>query len=234
MPAGTYTAGMCGRFTIAVTVGWEDRFRAKQKGLELRPRYNVAPSQQVPIVRDDPDEPGTRAIVPMRWGLVPSWAKEAKTGYSTINARAEGLTTSPAYRGPVRHRRCLVPATGFYEWKQEGSRRLPYYIDRKDHQLFAMAGLYDIWHGPETTLASFTIVTIPANEVVSPVHDRMPAVLSRENEDRWMQQDPLSGDELARILATRPTPELEAYRVSPRVNSPTTEGPDLIEPVPAA
>ncbi|RPJ52613.1 MAG: SOS response-associated peptidase, partial [Methanobacteriota archaeon] len=159
IPARSYTAHMCGRFTIAVTVGWEARFKAKRGvDLELRPRYNVAPSQQVPIIADDPEEPGSRSIVPMRWGLVPSWAKDTKTGYSMINARAEGLTSSPAYRGPVRHRRCLVPATGFYEWKQEGSRKLPFYIDRRDHQLFAMAGLYDIWHGADAALASFTIV----------------------------------------------------------------------------
>ncbi|MDI6719605.1 MAG: SOS response-associated peptidase [Methanomicrobiales archaeon] len=224
---------MCGRFAIAITVGIEDRFGAKRPPFEIRPRYNIAPSQDVPVVAGDPENPAEREIVPMRWGLIPSWSKDARAGYRMINARAETLADRPAFRSPLKRRRCLVPVTGFYEWKQAGSRKVPYYIDRKDHSLFAFAGLYDIWRdaGGEP-VKTFTIITTAANDLIAPIHDRMPVILSRENEDAWMRGGTLEPDELERLLAPYPSHELEAYPVSPAVNNPANEGPDLIARAP--
>ncbi len=225
---------MCGRFAIAITVGIEDRFGAKKPPYEIRPRYNIAPSQTVPVVAGDPEIPAEREIVPMRWGLIPSWSKDESAGYRMINARAETLRERPAFRAPLKHHRCLVPATGFYEWRPAGSRKVPYYVERRDHALFAFAGLYDIWRGAGgEPVKSFTIVTTAANDLIAPIHDRMPVVLPREGEDVWMRGGALDPEELAHLLAPRPTPELEAYPVSPAVNNPANEGPDLIARAPA-
>ncbi|MDD1653946.1 MAG: SOS response-associated peptidase [Methanomicrobiales archaeon] len=222
---------MCGRFTIAPLVDLFDRFHVAERVPLPLPRYNVAPSQEVPVVIR---EVGNR-IVMMRWGLVPSWTKDEKTAGKPINARAETLAERPTFRESLRSRRCLVPATGFYEWKKVGNARAPHHIRRKGGELFAFAGLYDRWRSASGgELRTFTIITTEPNRTVSPLHDRMPAILREEDEGRWLGAGPLDPAALASMLAPYPDGMLEAYRVSPRVNSPAADGPDLVAPVQGA
>jgi putative SOS response-associated peptidase YedK len=219
---------MCGRFTIAPLVDLFDRFHVDEQIPLPLPRYNVAPSQEVPVVIRN----GGNRVAVMQWGLVPSWTKDVQTARKPINARAETLSERPTFRGPLKHHRCLVPATGFYEWKKEGSTRVPYFIHMRDGALFAFAGLYDLWKDPaggETR--TFTIITTAPNRTLSPIHDRMPAILRVEDEGRWLQLGALDPAALAAILAPYPEGALEVYRVSPKVNSPAYDGPDLVAPV---
>jgi putative SOS response-associated peptidase YedK len=224
---------VCGRFTITLTVGLAERFGVKHTTLQLAPRYNIAPSQPVPVVttRDG----GERALVEMTWGLVPHWARDPSAVGHPINARAESLEDRPTFRDPFLRHRCLVPANGFYEWKKEGKSREPYYIHRKDDDLFAIAGLYDIWRGcGGEELRSFVIVTTEPNAVVSRYHDRMPAVLRPEDEGRWLSPGRLAPEAAREILSPYPDELLEAYHVSRRVNDPATEGSDLIRRAPGS
>jgi putative SOS response-associated peptidase YedK len=219
---------MCGRFAIAITVGFFDRFGVQDSGIPVFPRYNIAPTQEVPVVVSE----SPRRLVSMRWGLIPRWAKDPKIGSRMINARAETLQERPAFRDALASRRCLVPATGFYEWKKSGQRRVPYYVHMKGQRLCAFAGLYDRWQDPAgTEIASFTIVTTEPNAVVAPLHDRMPVILLPEYEERWVGGGVLPGPERERILAPLDPAHLEAYRVGAAVGNPNTESEDLIRPV---
>src|SRR5512138_124256 len=153
-----------------------------------RPRFNIAPTQDVPIIiRRSPNQ-----LVMMRWGLIPFWAKDEKIGSKLINARAESVAERPAFRTSMKDKRCLVPTTGFYEWKDTAKGKQPYLAKRKDETLFAMAGLYDRWkdHSGNEVL-SFTIITTAANDLMAEIHDRMPVVLSRGDEELWLTPGPL-------------------------------------------
>ena len=168
--------------------------------LDLAPRFNAAPTQTLPvIVRQSPNH-----LALMRWGLVPSWAKDASIGSRMINARVETVAEKPAYGRLLRRQRCLVPASGFYEWKREGRRRTPFYFHLRDDAPFAFAGLWDVWTNPEGRgeVHSYTIVTCPANAVVAPVHDRMPVMLEREAEETWLDPD-IDDPETLLPLSTR-------------------------------
>ena len=218
---------MCGRFTITVTIGLGERFGVTHCEIPDLPRYNIAPSQAVPVIFQD--ENGTRACVPMRWGLIPSWAKDPAAVRPAVNARAETLAERPSFRSPLARHRCLIPASGFYEWKKSGKVASPYYIHRKDDELFAFAGLYDLWRSPEGEMTrTCVIITTPPNPLVSCYHDRMPAILRLEDEDRWIDPLPPSPEEQREILVPYPEDLLEAYRVSTAVNNPGTEGKNLI------
>ncbi|MDD1674443.1 MAG: SOS response-associated peptidase [Methanomicrobiales archaeon] len=219
---------MCGRFAIAITVGFHDRFGVQDTGIPVFPRYNIAPTQEVPVIVSE----SPRRIVSMRWGLIPRWAKDPKIGSRMINARAETLEERPAFRDALASRRCLVPATGFFEWKKEGTRRIPYYIRLKGHPLFAFAGLYDRWWDPAgAEIASFTIITTCPNVAVAPLHDRMPAVLLREYEEPWVGKGVLP--EAVREMMFDPIDAhlMEAYPVSSMVSNPNIESEDIIRPV---
>ncbi|MDD1656263.1 MAG: SOS response-associated peptidase [Methanomicrobiales archaeon] len=219
---------MCGRFTIAPLVDLFERFHVTERVPLPLPRYNVAPSQEIPVVTRE----GSNRMEMMRWGLVPSWTKDLQAARKPINARAETLSERPTFRGPLKHHRCLVPSTGFYEWKKEGSIRVPYFVHLEGGALFAFAGIYDVWRDPaggETR--SFTIITTAPNRTLSSLHDRMPAILREEDEERWLQSRPLEPAAIAEILAPFPDGTLEVYRVSPKVNSPAYDGPDLVAPV---
>jgi len=218
---------MCGRFTITVTIGLGERFGVTHCEIPDLPRYNIAPSQAVPVIFQD--ENGTRACVPMRWGLIPSWAKDPAAVRPAVNARAETLAERPSFRSPLARHRCLIPASGFYEWKKSGKVASPYYIHRKDDEIFAFAGLYDLWKSPVGELIrSCVIITTPPNPLVSGYHDRMPAILMPEDEDRWIDPRPLSADERRELLAPYPDDLLEVYQVSTAVNKPDAEGAHLI------
>lgn len=173
---------MCGRYSLLCIDDLGRRFRVTNPAIGFRSHFNIAPSSEQPVVVNE----GGNALVPMRWGLILSWAKDPAIEHRLINARAETLLEKPAFRSLVKNRRCLVPASGFFEWRQEGGKPAPYYIHLRDAPLFAFAGLHDAWRGPDgTVIRSYTIITTLPNELVARVHDRMPAILLPEHEDRW-------------------------------------------------
>ena len=220
---------MCGRFSQSKSLGeYQQRFGFPDQPTAFRPRFNLAPGQEALVV--SAGEQGRRGAM-LRWGLVPAWARDERVGCKMINARAEGLAAKPAYRGPFRRTRCLVPAEGFYEWAPPAQGRQPYYLSRRDGEPLALAGLWDTWQGPEGgELRSFSIITTTANDLVSPIHERMPVMLWPQDEDRWLGRE-TSPQELAGLLKPYPAEEMTAWAVSPRVNTPGSEGPELVEPV---
>ena len=220
---------MCGRYSLVPTENIAARFDAQQEQLSLQPRYNVAPSQSLPVVvRNSPNR-----LVEMQWGLIPSWSKEPQAQFSTINARAETVTKSPVFRGPFKSRRCLVPASGFYEWQRTSNGKQPFCIRLKDDDLFAFAGLYDIWRDADgNELYSYTVITTTPNRLVAPIHNRMPVILRRDDEDAWLDNK-TEPTRLMSLLAAYPAEEMEAYPVSRALNNPANEGAELMQPVAA-
>lgn len=219
---------MCGRYVFYETLEAMKRFHADPPGTRVVPRYNAAPSQDLPIVlRNSPNH-----IECMRWGLIPSWAKDPKIGYKLINARAETVAEKPSFRHAFKSQRCLVPANGFYEWElgDDGKTKLPFYIRRKDQQLFGMAGLWEEWKdAQDKVIRSFTIITTTPNAVMRPIHDRMPVILRQADEAAWLDPDNHNVQQLQSFLNPS-TEQLEAIHVSKIVNSPEHEGAQLIEP----
>jgi putative SOS response-associated peptidase YedK len=204
---------MCGRFTLRTP----QNLLVEKFGREAKPRYNIAPTQQVFVLRG-----GQREVVEMRWGFTLS-----ATGQLMINARAETAASKPAFRDALRQRRCLVPADGFYEWKREGGRKQPYLIQMLDGGLFTFAGL---WQG-EPGQESFTILTTEANELLSPLHNRMPVIIETADQDRWL--DPRTAvDDVQALLRTYPSDKMKIHPVSSRVNSAAHDDPRCAEPRP--
>jgi putative SOS response-associated peptidase YedK len=204
------------------------RFSLEELLGEPQPRYNVAPTQTLPVVvRHSPNH-----LEMMRWGLIPSWAKDASIGSRMINARAETVAEKPAYRGPLRSQRCLVPASGFFEWKRDGARKTPYFIHLTDEPLFAFAGLYDIWHDSDgREVASYSVITTGPNDLMADIHNRMPVILDREDEEIWLDPDTSEPERLLPLLRPYPAREMEAYPVSQVVNSPMNDLPAILERV---
>lgn len=219
---------MCGRYSLICTDDLGNRFRIYQATLGCRSRFNVAPSQTMPVVVQHEHT----EMVMMEWGLVPHWAKDPKQAYRPINARAGTLAEKPMFRGLLKHHRCLIPASGFYEWRQDGSRKQPYYIRLKDVSLFAFAGLYDIWHDADgVAFPTYTIITTEANELVNPIHNRMPVILKPEDEARWLAPAPPASDEVQVLLKPYSAEAMDAYPISSRVNSPSEDDEQLIAPL---
>jgi len=224
---------MCGRFTLHSPADvLRRRFEIDLSGVETEPRYNICPSQDVLTVAIGRE--GEARAVAMRWGFIPFWSEQPSTKLSTINAKVETVEASRMYGNALRRRRCLVLADGFYEWQPgpEGSRRkTPYWIHRSDQAPFAFAGLYSVWRPRDSEgppLLSCTILTTPASPTIEPIHARMPIILRRENETRWIDrklEDP--GAALA-LLQGEPDAGLVTRVVSTEVNSPNSEGPELI------
>lgn len=211
---------MCGRYTHHYT--WQeihDLYDLTSPALNLQPRYNVAPTQTAPIVR--PTNNG-RELIMARWWLVPSWSKGPDSKFAMFNARSDRVTKSGAYRGPFKSQRCLVPASGWFEWKKEDGGKQPYYITLKEGEIVTFAGLWDHWEGEES-ITSFTIITTDANEDLKSVHNRMPVVLEKDSFNSWLNCD--AGEEL---LVPAPEGSLTYRRVSRAVNSSRVEGPELI------
>jgi putative SOS response-associated peptidase YedK len=221
---------MCGRYSLAIPKPevLQQRFDAQAiEGVEAR--FNAAPGQALPVVtRHSPNR-----LEWMTWGLIPFWAKDDKGRYSMINARAEGIESKPAFRKPLRSQRCLVPATGFYEWDKSVKPSVPYHFQVVDLDLFAFAGLYDEWQDRDTgeTRRTYTIITTAANEVVAPVHNRMPVVLTPEAEAIWLDPDETDPLHLLPLLQPFPAERMRAYVVSTAVNNVRNDMPTLIEPV---
>jgi len=219
---------MCGRYLLTTPVDALGQLFRFMERPNLGPRYNIAPTQDVPIVRRTRAGEG-RELLMARWGLVPYWADDVKIGNRLINARAETIERTPAFREAYQRRRCLVPADGFFEWRKEGKTRQPLLIRPKDQAPFAFAGLWERWRQPDgQVLCSCSIVTCPANELVAPVHDRMPVILDPGDFERWLDPEAADGRTL---LQPCPPDWLEAYEVSPRVNSPANDDPECIAPL---
>jgi len=220
---------MCGRFTLTTNLGAiAKRFGVARFLEEVGRRYNIAPTQTVIVVSDD----GTRHLTQMRWGLIPSWAKDPAIGNRMINARAETVATKPAFRVALRKRRCLIPADGFYEWQQVGRRSQPVYITLKTREAFSFAGLWEAWTSPDgEEINSCTIITTEANDVLKPIHDRMPVILTREAEAVWLDPTIQDPERLLPLLTPYPSEEMEAYPVSTKVNNPVHDTPECVLPL---
>jgi putative SOS response-associated peptidase YedK len=220
---------MCGRFTLHTPAAQiNEAFNLPDIPVQdSAPRYNIAPSQSIPIIRDT--ETG-REMVMAQWGLVPGWSRERKTKYSTNNARIESVADKPTYRTPFRRRRCLIPADGFYEWKQINGNRVPHHIRMRDGKVFAFAGLWDHWEGEDGSIESCTIIVMPSNEVMQPVHARMPAIIAPAHYDLWLDARVTDKQEIMQYLTSAPSSQLTAYPVSTRVNSPGNNDERCIQP----
>lgn len=219
---------MCGRFSIFIPLPDLIKYFRLEKWLEYEDRYNVAPSQSVPVVRQSEE---SRTLAMLHWGLIPHWAKDKSIGYKMINARAETVDTKPSFRTPFHQRRCVVPASGFYEWKKSGTEKQPYYIFRQDRRPMALAGLWDRWENPEKpgeVVESCTIITTEANDQVALLHNRMPAILEREDVDLWLG-DHQRSEELLGLLRPAADGVVDLYPVSTYVNKPGHEGKKCIE-----
>jgi putative SOS response-associated peptidase YedK len=221
---------MCGRLTLDAT----PQELVEHFGIDpppaLAPRFNIAPSQLVAAVGLKPDGV-RRGLILVKWGLVPDWANDAKPG--PINARAETIASKPTFRDSFLHRRCLIPAPGFYEWAAEGGKKLPHFIHKKGGGLLGLAGLWSLWKGDGKPLLTCCVVTTTANELVRPLHDRMPVILRPEDYGAWLDGD-TDADELQGLLRAYPAEEMESWRVGPRVNSAKVDEPGLADPLQAA
>jgi putative SOS response-associated peptidase YedK len=204
---------MCGRYVTRDQAAIERYFNVTSHQFQLSDRYNVAPSTNVPVIRIID---GARTISGMHWGLIPCWAKDTKIGYKTINARAETVATKPAFKAAYKARRCLIPASGFYEWKREVEPKQPYFIHRQDDKPMAFAGLWETWKGQHQTIEPCAIVTTKANELMAELHNRMPVILDSQDFDWWMTG---KTEEVGQLLRPCPSDELDAYPISRQVNS---------------
>jgi len=218
---------MCGRFTLTADLEQlEERFSFHAADLSVHPRYNIAPSQQVLAVIGA----GERRGGLLRWGLIPSWAKDPSLGNRMINARAETLAEKPSFRRALQKRRCLVPADGFYEWKPEGKQKTPMYISLQSHEPFGFAGLWETWKAPDgETIHSCTIITTEPNFLVKSIHTRMPVMLTRDAEAFWLDRSIEDPERLLPLLVPYADQEMKACAVSPAVNSPKNDSPMCIE-----
>ena len=219
---------MCGRFSLMADLQeLGERFGFDPGGLTHPPRYNIAPTQPVLAVMNGK----ARRAEHLRWGLIPSWARSASVGSRLINARAETAAELPSFRTAFTRRRCLVLADGFYEWRRVGSSRIPMRIVMKSGEPFAFAGLWDSWRDPEGKMVrSCTIITTEPSNLLRPIHDRMPAILSRDAEPLWLDDDLRDPGLLGTVLSPYPADLMEAYRVSNLVNRPSNDGPEVILP----
>jgi putative SOS response-associated peptidase YedK len=219
---------MCGRFTLRTPAKDFARLFALDDVPELQPRYNIAPTQTVAAVRLSPEREN-RELVMLRWGLVPFWADDPKTGYRMINARAETVGTKPAFRQAFVKRRCLIVADGFYEWQKRNGSKQPFLIHRQDDRPFAFAGLWERWDKGEEEIESCTIIVTEANDLLEPIHDRMPVILDPDDYDLWL--DPEFGDrnKLGDMLRPHSGEGLEAYPVSTVINNPRNDTDKCVE-----
>lgn len=220
---------MCGRFALAAT---GEEVAAHYQLAEvpfIAPRFNIAPTQPVAAVRLDLG--GARQLTHFQWGLIPSWSKDPSMGSKLINARAETASEKPAFRAAFKRRRCLIPATGFYEWQAVGKGKQPMYIHGAGGGLLSLAGLWEIWHAPDGgELATCTILTTSPNDLMEPIHNRMPLILDPGDYDMWL--DPSTEvDQLNHLLRPFATDELAAYPVSTAVNRPQNDSEACIAPL---
>jgi len=221
---------MCSRYSLTSPAEAVRSYFLHHNEALFPPRYNIAPTQPVAIVR--PDHSGRRELVLVRWGLIPSWVKDPRTFSTLINARAESAAAKPAFRGAMRHKRCLVPADGFYEWTGAPGRKRPHLLRLRSGGPMALAGLYEHWLGADgSELDTMAILTVPANRQVAALHDRMPAILSPGQFDAWLDVRAVLAEEAQRLLVPAAEDALEIVEVSRKLNDSRNEGPEVQEPV---
>jgi putative SOS response-associated peptidase YedK len=222
---------MCGRYTLIKLSDFTDMFPwIRPPDDEPPPRYNIAPTQPVAVVTND----GRNKLDFVHWGLIPSWAKDASIGSRMINARAETLAQKPAFRAALKRRRCLIPASGFYEWKKsgDGKTKQPMYIRLKSERPFAFAGLWEVWRSPDgSELPSCTIITGKPNELIESIHDRMAVILRPDDYQRWLEPGEMPAERAAEFLRPYPAEEMEAVPVGRGVNNPANESADCIKAI---
>ncbi|MBB6218269.1 putative SOS response-associated peptidase YedK [Anaerosolibacter carboniphilus] len=218
---------MCGRYYLAENIrSLEERYHLTYTDLSYMPRYNIAPTQYAPVIIKD----GTKQLKLFKWGLIPSWAKDLSIGTKMINARVETLLEKKSFRDAFYKRRCLVPASGFYEWEKIGNYKQPYEFHLSNHKIFSMAGLWDVWTNLKgEKIYSFTIITTEPNEYIRPYHHRMAVILHKEDEDRWLDGEIDNLNDLNGILKPYPSRFFEKQRVSEAVNSVRNDYPELIQ-----
>ncbi len=221
---------MCGRFALTVDLKTLIAvFGISAVRGELVPRYNIAPSQQVAGIRQS--DGANRELTFFRWGLVPQWAKDASIGYRMINARAETAAEKPSFRGPLRSRRCVIPATAFFEWKRTATAKVPFCIRHRDRTPLAFAGLWDRWQGADGVVETCSILTTAANSALAELHDRMPVILSDRTVAPWLDPENSDAAFLSSLLAPCPAERLEIYPVARLVNNASNDLPACLEPV---
>ena len=214
---------MCGRFAFYSPAEAAAALFGVTTTAEVKPRYNIAPTQELAAIRDSTD--GERELVMLRWGLVPFWAKEPSIGNRMINARAETVAEKPSYRNAYKHRRCLVLADGFYEWQRQGDAKTPYFISLASGEPFALAGIWENWTDKETgeSLQTTSLITTDANHFMAPLHHRMPVILEARTATDWLAGSNELLDDVAAI-----TPPLQAWPVDKRVNNARNQGEELV------
>ncbi len=220
---------MCGRFVRESTIPEILKaFELVEGAWELKPSYNIAPGQDIAVIIDG----GKTRLIECRWGFIPPWAKEASTGYKMINARAETVAEKPSFRGAFRKQRAVIVADGFYEWRKEKKGKIPFYIHLKSKAPFGFAGLYNVWTSPEgQEIPTCTILTTEANDLLKPIHDRMPVILPKSGLTHWLDPALQEASALAPLLKPHPASQMVAYPVSTRVNVPKNDSPENIKPV---
>jgi putative SOS response-associated peptidase YedK len=221
---------MCGRYTLRKPVGEIAEAFDLEEVFEYPPRFNIAPTQDVPVVRIGSEGAG-RGLGLLHWGLIPAWADDPAIGNRMINARAETVATKPAFRHAFKAKRCLVVVDAFYEWRKLDGRKQPHLIHLKDDRPFAFAGLWESWNKGGEPIESCTIITTEANELMAPIHDRMPVIVPRSAYDLWLDPAVKDPKRLQPLLVPFPADEMDAYPVSTLVNSPKNDVAQCIEPV---
>lgn len=218
---------MCGRFALsAVTSDVEKLQKDLVSKTEIKPRYNIAPTQDIAVILNDaPNE-----VHSVHWGLIPFWAKDKSIGNKMINARAESVDQKASFKHPFNKKRCLILTTGFYEWKKTADKqgKIPYYIYLKDERIFTFAGLWSYWEKGEEPITSATIITTEANDLVKPIHDRMPVIIGKNDWEKWLSPETKAG-ELKSLLSPFSSEDMNAYEVSKKVNNPENDFPEIIE-----
>jgi putative SOS response-associated peptidase YedK len=223
---------MCGRYRLSRRKQIiEEHFDAADWQDDWSPRYNIAPTQRVPVIRQHPKEP-IRELSLMRWGLIPSWAKNSSIATGTINARSETAASKPAFRDPLKFRRCLIPADGFYEWSRTGKAKQPFCFEVNDGELFAFAGLWERWCDPSGQwVKSCSILTTTPNAVTSAVHDRMPAILRKDDYEVWLDPGMQNVPAISELLKPFDARLMRCYPVSTRINHAANDDPECSSPV---
>jgi len=222
---------MCGRFTLSQSAEIIAQAFDVANVPPLTPRYNIAPTQPVATVLIKPEDT-QRQFQMLHWGLIPSWAKDVKMGARLINARAETVTEKPSFRAAFRKRRCLVLGDGFYEWQQQEKKKQPYYFRLNDGHPFAFAGLWEHWQASDgEVIESCTLLTTEANQLMQPIHDRMPVILQPKDYDLWLDPDVQKSELLQPLLRPYSAEEMTTYPVSTKVNKPTNDTPECINSI---
>ena len=220
---------MCGRFVRSSPISSiAEAFNIQQASIEIAPSYNISPTQEIVII----NKKGTKQLMQCTWGFLPSWARDPSMGSKMINARAETVASKPTFKSAFRKQRCLVIADGFYEWHKIKNKKTPVYIHLKSGRPFGFAGLYNPWTSPEGKMfCTCTIITTSANELLEPIHDRMPVIIPRDKEDLWLNPEEQDQDVLLGLLKPYPSEEMQMHEVSAKVNYPTYNSPEAIKPV---